>query len=70
MAREGPNMESPDTSTIKTSDKRLWLFLALAFIPAWMIWFLSGVLPRAGAGAFDYRWLFAQVGVFAPSWRR
>jgi len=67
MAREGSKLDSPDTSTNQTSNRSLWLFLALAFIPAWTIWFLSGVLPRVGVGAFDYRWLFAQVGAFAPS---
>lgn len=61
------HLSTSATTNHQPFDRSLWLFLALAFIPAWVIWFLSGVLPRAGAGAFDYRWLFAQVGVFAPS---
>ena len=60
-------MNPQDQNPHYSSSGSLWLFLALAFIPAWVIWFLSGVLPRAGTGVFDYRWLFAQIGVFAPS---
>lgn len=60
-------MNSSATTIHQTSNSSLRLFLALAFIPTWTIWLLSGVLPREGVGAFDYRWLFAQVGVYAPS---
>ena len=34
---------------------------------SWLIWFASGVLARAGTGAYDFRWLVAQIGVFGPS---
>ena len=45
----------------------VWLFLVLLGLLSWPIWVASGVLPRAGAGAYDWRWLFAQIGVFGPS---
>lgn len=58
--------KSPSTSTVRSS-RGLWLFLILAFVWSWAIWFASGVLSRAGAGAYDFRWLVAQIGVFGPS---
>ena len=67
MIVKATHLPTSATTAHQSFDRNIWLFLALAFIPAWLIWFLSGVLPRAGAGAFDYRWLFAQVGVYAPS---
>lgn len=58
-------MVAPPTG--KGSAKQIWLFLTLAFSWSWSIWIVSGVLPRAGTGAYDFRWLVAQVGVFGPS---
>jgi len=52
---------------VSKSDRSLWAFLVLTCLLSWPIWVLSGVLPRAGAGAYDGRWLFAQLGVFGPS---
>lgn len=49
------------------SQRGLWVFLVMLCLWSWPIWFLSGVLPRAGTGAYDFRWLVAQVGVFGPS---
>jgi membrane protease YdiL (CAAX protease family) len=49
------------------SSKSLWWFLVLLGLLSWPIWVISGVLPRAGTGAYDWRWLVAQVGVFGPS---
>jgi membrane protease YdiL (CAAX protease family) len=54
-------------NTRKESAKSLWLFLLLLTVISWPIWVISGVLPRAGTGAYDLRWLVAQVGVFGPS---
>ena len=51
----------------KSSAKHLWLFLVLVFLWSWTIWMVSGVLPRAGTGGYDFRWLVAQIGVFGPS---
>lgn len=42
-------------------------FLVLTCLLSWPVWVVSGVLPRAGAGAYDARWLVAQIGVFGPT---
>jgi hypothetical protein len=42
------------------SSRPLWSFLVLAGVLSWPIWHLSGVLPREGAGPYDFRWLIAQ----------
>jgi len=34
---------------------------------SWPFWLASGVLPRAGTGGYDARWLIAQIGVMGPS---
>lgn len=62
-AARGGGAESGD----RRSDPSIWWFLILTCLLSWPIWVLSGVLPRAGAGAYDVRWLLAQVGVFGPS---
>ncbi len=49
------------------SGRRIWAFIGLTVVLSWPLWAASGVLQRGGAGAYDYRWLVAQVGVFAPS---
>jgi hypothetical protein len=49
------------------SNGSVWRFLILTCLLSWPIWLASGVLPRRGLGAFDLRWLFAQIGVFGPS---
>jgi membrane protease YdiL (CAAX protease family) len=49
------------------SNGSVWRFLVLTCLLSWPIWLASGVLPRRGLGAFDFRWLFAQIGVFGPS---
>lgn len=51
----------------KKDKKILILFFTLTFTISWPIWILSGVLTREGSFVYDYSWLFAQVGVFAPS---
>ena len=51
----------------KKSSRSLWSFLVILCLLSWPIWVVSGVLPRGGAGAYDWRWLFAQIGVFGPS---
>jgi hypothetical protein len=55
------------STTGSESSKGLWVFLVLLCVWSWPIWFLSGVLPRAGTGVYDFRWLVAQIGVFGPS---
>ncbi len=58
--------ETDATEKIKSS-RYVWSFLALTCLLSWPFWLASGVLPRRGLGAFDFRWLFAQIGVFGPS---
>ncbi len=60
-------MQELDTTQKTTSNKYIWTFLVLTALLSWPFWFASGVLPRRGLGSFDYRWLFAQIGVFGPS---
>ncbi len=60
-------METSPAAVAKSSAVGLWLFLIFAFVWSWAIWFASGVLSRAGVGAYDFHWLVAQVGVFGPS---
>jgi len=60
-------METSPSAVAKSSAVGLWLFLIFAFVWSWAIWFASGVLSRAGVGAYDFRWLVAQIGVFGPS---
>lgn len=55
------------STTGSESQRGLRVFLVLLCLWSWPIWFLSGVLPRAGTGAYDFRWLVAQIGVFGPS---
>jgi membrane protease YdiL (CAAX protease family) len=57
---------APDDNR-KRSGKSLWFFLALLCLLSWPVWVASGVLPRGGTGAYDFRWLVAQIGVFGPS---
>jgi len=45
----------------------VWTLLILLFVLSWPIWVVSGVLPRGGTGAYDARWLVAQIGVMGPS---
>src|SRR5512135_2757038 len=45
----------------------VWAFLVLACVLSWPVWLVSGVLSRAGPGAYDARWLVAQIGVMGPS---
>lgn len=47
--------------------KTLLLFLVLTFIISWGFWIFSGILTREGDFLYDSHWLFAQIGVFAPS---
>jgi membrane protease YdiL (CAAX protease family) len=56
-----------DANKETTSNRHIWIFLALTCLLSWPFWLASGVLPRRGLGAFDFRWLFAQIGVFGPS---
>ena len=60
-------MEIPAQGRQRGSGRQLWLFLIILFSLSWPLWVISGVLPRGGMGAYDFRWLFAQIGVFGPS---
>ena len=60
-------MEIPAKGIQRSSGRQLGLFLILLFLLSWPFWVISGVLPRGGTGAYDFRWLFAQIGVFGPS---
>lgn len=60
-------MHEIDTTKKTTSNGYVWSFLVLTCLLSWPFWLASGVLPRRGLGAFDFRWLFAQIGVFGPS---
>jgi membrane protease YdiL (CAAX protease family) len=60
-------MRETETEKEATSDVYVWRFLVLTCLLSWPIWLASGVLPRRGVGAFDSRWLFAQLGVCGPS---
>jgi len=56
-----------DSNETQVPDKSLWIFLVLLCVLSWPLWVVSGVLPRAGAGAYDAHWLVAQIGVMGPS---
>lgn len=43
------------------------LFLVLAFVPAWVLWTVSGALGQTGSYPADARWVLAQLGVFSPA---
>jgi membrane protease YdiL (CAAX protease family) len=60
-------MHETDATKKTTSNRYVWSFLVLTCLLSWPFWLASGVLPRRGLGAFDFRWLFAQIGVFGPS---
>ncbi len=60
-------MEIPAQGIHRSPGRQLWLFLVILLTLSWPIWVISGVLPRGGMGAYDFRWLFAQIGVFGPS---
>jgi membrane protease YdiL (CAAX protease family) len=60
-------VEIPAKGIQRGSGRQLWLFLILLFLLSWPFWVISGVLPRGGMGAYDFRWLCAQIGVFGPS---
>lgn len=47
--------------------RSVWAFLGLLCVLSWPVWLASGVLPRAGTGGYDARWLVAQIGVMGPS---
>jgi len=49
------------------SRRSVWTFLVLLCVLSWPVWLASGVLPRAGTGGYDARWLVAQAGVMGPS---
>lgn len=57
------------SAKLRVSCRSVWIFLILAFVLSWLIWVVSGVLPRAATGAFAYdaRWLVAQIGGMGPS---
>jgi membrane protease YdiL (CAAX protease family) len=56
-----------DAAMKTISNRYLWSFLVLVCLLSWPFWIASGVLPRRGLGSYDFRWLFAQTGVFGPS---
>ena len=60
-------METTTSTNDGGSTRHIWFFLIIVCLWSWLIWFASGVLARAGTGAFDFRWLVAQIGVFGPS---
>ncbi len=51
----------------RLSRRSVWAFVVLACLLSWPVWLASGVLSRAGTGAYDARWLVAQLGVMGPS---
>lgn len=51
----------------ETGGTLLWHFLVLSCALSWPLWVVSGVLTRAGTGAYDARWIVAQIGVMGPS---
>ena len=51
----------------RASGRSVWIFLGLTCLLSWPVWVASGILPRGGKGAYDARWLVAQIGVFGPS---
>ena len=63
----GNIMQEVNATNQPTSNRNLWSFLVLTFLWSWSFWFASGVFSRRGAGAYDFHWLFAQIGVFGPS---
>jgi len=60
-------MEEFTSNTTTLSRRSMWIFLILLGVLSWPIWVVSGVLPRAGTGGYDARWLVAQIGVMGPS---
>jgi membrane protease YdiL (CAAX protease family) len=61
------NQAEVDRADAATWRKRLWGYLALTVLLSWSFWVASGILPTRGVGPYDFRWLFAQMGVFGPS---
>jgi membrane protease YdiL (CAAX protease family) len=51
----------------KNDKKNIIIFIILTFSSSWLIWFISGILLRQEYFIYDSQWLFAQIGVFAPS---
>jgi membrane protease YdiL (CAAX protease family) len=60
-------MDKTDATQKATSNRYVWSFLVITCLLSWPFWLASGVLSRQGLGTFDFRWLFAQIGVFGPS---
>jgi len=60
-------MEVHASGSTTVSRRSLWVFLVSVCVLSWPIWAVSGVLPRAGTGGYDTRWLVAQIGVMSPS---
>jgi membrane protease YdiL (CAAX protease family) len=60
-------MEGPALNGTGVSRNSVWAFLILAVVLSWPVWVVSGVLPRAGMGGYDGRWLVAQIGVMGSS---
>ena len=59
-------MEVLVSNSTTVSRRSVWAFLLLCML-SWPVWLASGVLPRAGTGGYDARWLVAQIGVMGPS---
>jgi len=59
-------MEVLASNSTTVSRRSVWVFLLLCVL-SWPVWLASGVLPRAGTGGYDARWLVAQIGVMGPS---
>ena len=55
------------TNSATVSRRSVGAFLLLLCLLSWPVWVASGVLPRAGTGGYDARWLVAQIGVMGPS---
>lgn len=60
-------MEVLASNSTTVSRRSVWTFLVLLCVLSWPVWVVSGVLPRAGTGGYDARWLVAQIGVMGPS---
>jgi membrane protease YdiL (CAAX protease family) len=60
-------MEVLASNSTTVSRRSVWAFVVLLCVLSWPVWLVSGVLPRAGTGGYDARWLVAQIGVMGPS---
>lgn len=60
-------MNGSDSISKAASTRHIWSYVIITCLFSWSFWLASGVLGRQYSGAYDFRWLIAQVGVFGPS---